>query len=369
MTCRLHIISFCLHVKGKKMKVLLVSAKTDNSKGGIASWTELFLRQCKDVDIDCDLLNIATVGKRALQGNAKRNLKDEIVRTKNIFLHLKSLLKSNAYEVAHINTSLALFGIIRDYLIAVKIKRLQPDVKMILQFHCDITHQMNNKVKWIVLKKLLLLIDNALVLNTKSQIWLRENLNIDSIVVANFVEDSFVRTDEKEIRDSIEKAIFVGYVQPQKGVKEIFELADRFPDITFELIGEVREDVSKWEKPENIKMLGPMIRERIKVHLDDSDLFIFPTHSEGFSLALLESMARGVPCVVTDAGANREMVEDAKGSVLSVGDIEGMTNAIYQLKSSNKRREISCRLIEKVKEEYIVASVIEKIYYVYIGKM
>ena len=46
------------------MKLLLVSPKTEQSKGGIAVWTDAFLENCNKYDIDCDLLNIATIGSR-----------------------------------------------------------------------------------------------------------------------------------------------------------------------------------------------------------------------------------------------------------------------------------------------------------------
>ena len=49
------------------IKLLLVSPKTEQSKGGIAVWTDAFLENCDKYGISCDLLNIATIGKRAKQ--------------------------------------------------------------------------------------------------------------------------------------------------------------------------------------------------------------------------------------------------------------------------------------------------------------
>ena len=120
------------------IKLLLVSSKTEQSKGGIAVWTDAFLAHCNHYGVDCDLLNIATIGVRAKQGNAKRNFKDEFIRTKMIFRNLRANLKDNFYDATHINTSCGTFGLIRDYLTLNKIKKKRPSCKRILHFHCDI---------------------------------------------------------------------------------------------------------------------------------------------------------------------------------------------------------------------------------------
>ncbi len=73
------------------MKLLLISVKSESSRGGIATWTDRFLNNCEAHDIYCDLVNTETVGKRQTLGTARRNLFDEIGRTRRIFCDLKRL--------------------------------------------------------------------------------------------------------------------------------------------------------------------------------------------------------------------------------------------------------------------------------------
>jgi glycosyltransferase involved in cell wall biosynthesis len=52
-------------------------------------------------------------------------------------------------------------------------------------------------------------------------------------------------------------------------------------------------------------------------------LFVLPSRSEGLSVALLEAMAAGIPVAATDAGANRDVLEDGKCGVLLPDDEGG----------------------------------------------
>ncbi len=51
--------------------------------------------------------------------------------------------------------------------------------------------------------------------------------------------------------------------------------------------------------------LGAAIRK----HLDDADLFILPSRTEGLPRALLEAMARGLPCVASNVGGIPELLD------------------------------------------------------------
>ncbi len=343
------------------VNLLLVSPQTELSQGGMTVWTDTFLARCPKSDIACDLLNIATIGSRAVKGNNHRNFAEEFVRTKEILKNLNIMLRTKEYHVAHVNTSCGTFGLIRDYIIVRLIKKQKPNIKRIIHFHCDVEKQTQLKYKKFFLDKLLQITDEVVVLNEKNKEYINRICSINVTAVPNFIEETWVRNQEKPISDSIKKAICVGYVQPLKGAREIYKLAEMLPEITFELVGDVRSDIKEWKRPRNLILCGSMEHHEIIDALDSADVFIFPTHTEGFSMALLESMSRGLPCVTTPVGANVEMLEGKGGVVVDVGDVAAMASAIKSIQDPEKRREMSVWNVEKVRSDYIVEAAMNQI--------
>ena len=347
------------------VKLLLVSPKTEQSKGGIAVWTDAFLENCDQYGIKCDLLNIATIGVRAAQGNSKRNFYDEFIRTKAIFRNLRAMLRNNVYDVAHVNTSCGPFGLIRDYLTIKKIKKKQPTCKTVLHFHCDIQTQCVSAISRKFLSKILKTSDEFLVLNERNYLFLQKEYAVQSKIVPNFIDATMIRTDEKKISLEIKEAVFVGYVRPEKGIREMYELAKAFPQITFRLIGEIHNEIIGWEKPVNVILCGKKKHSDILSEMDSADVFIFLSHSEGFSIALLEAMARGLPCIATDVGANQEMLENMGGVVIPVGDINSAVKALESICDVNVRKEMSAWNLNKVMSSYTIDVVINQFSKIY----
>ena len=88
----------------------------------------------------------------------------------------------------------------------------------------------------------------------------------------------------------------------------------------------------------NILWLGS--REDIPNLFQASDIGILCSHEEGFSNAILEGMAAGLPMVVTDVGGNSEAVEDGKtGFVVPAHNPKRLGNALLKLTEDSRLRE------------------------------
>ena len=95
-------------------------------------------------------------------------------------------------------------------------------------------------------------------------------------------------------------------------------MASSDPDGSIVVAG-VRTDVERWS--------------------DAADLFVFPSRSETFGLALAEAMGRGLPVVATPTGFVRDGFEDGvHGRVVPTGDAAPLAAAIEELLADDRGR-------------------------------
>src|SRR5206468_8826907 len=71
---------------------------------------------------------------------------------------------------------------------------------------------------------------------------------------------------------------------------------------------------------------------RVPAYLADADAFVLPSQTEGHPKALLEAMSAGVPCVASNVGGNRALIEQGStGLLFDVGDRQALADALGRL--------------------------------------
>lgn len=354
-------------VEHEGLKILLVSPFPPPA-GGIASWTEQYLDWSVKNNLSVEIINTAVIGKRAEKINHKTRIFDEIKRTKNIIDEVKGKINNFKPQIMHLNTPCGKFGIIRDFLCAQL--AIKNDVKLIVHYRCNIKDQVNNNItSKYFLKKLSSIANVNLVLNRTSKQYLFEEANSNSILIANFINEALLLDKPRNIRDRIKIISFVGHVQRTKGIIEIIDVAKKLPEIIFKVAGPVANDLIQIEKTNNLIFLGPITKLEVQELLMDSDVFLFPSYTEGFANALLEAMAAGRPIITTPVGANVDMIESMGGVIVDVNDSKSIIDAIEHLKKSTVREKMAEWNLIKVKNEYTIEKVMKKLILIYSNEL
>jgi glycosyltransferase involved in cell wall biosynthesis len=80
----------------------------------------------------------------------------------------------------------------------------------------------------------------------------------------------------------------------------------------------------------SMELLGNV--DDIPALLDRSHLFVMSSAWEGLPIALIEAASAGLPCIVTDVGGCREVIDTcSNGLVVAPGNVQALADAIESL--------------------------------------
>ncbi|MEX1124456.1 MAG: glycosyltransferase family 4 protein [Acidimicrobiia bacterium] len=125
----------------------------------------------------------------------------------------------------------------------------------------------------------------------------------------------------------------------EKGVPELIEAAERLDDRYVVLIigpkdhekaDAVSEELLAGAKANGVRFLG--MRRDVERIYQGLDIFVLPSHREGFPRAAMEAAASGLPVIATDIRGCRQVVDDGTNGILfPVRDVRALTGAITQV--------------------------------------
>jgi L-malate glycosyltransferase len=346
-----------------RLKVILIGALPPPT-GGDAIWATNFLTNEHTRDIKFIVINTSLIGRRAADIGRNYRIGEELIRALRIWVRTLWHLISFRPNIIHINTNCAPLGVIRDFITICIVRCLFYHVH--LHCHSNVTSEIfsSRKLSRVFLILCLRLSKKVLVLNNASANYCKAISNVNCVNLPNFINESEIVAG-KNICDNIKTILFVGHVIKTKGVYEILEVARRFPKISFIMAGLVGIQFEDGFVPLNVIMLGDLDRFDVRKLMFSADLFLFPTYTEGFSMALLEAMGNGLPIIATPVGANSEMLEGKGGKIIPVGDVEAICAAIDLLGDPRLRKLYSIWNISKVKKKYSSREIICQIRKIY----
>lgn len=93
----------------------------------------------------------------------------------------------------------------------------------------------------------------------------------------------------------------------------------------------------------NVNFTGPLELKDIALLYSENDIYISAARSDGVSVSLLEAMAAGMICIVTNFPSNLEIIQSGiNGFTFTNGDIQSLSETIQRVVSLSplERREI-----------------------------
>jgi len=179
------------------------------------------------------------------------------------------------------------------------------------------------------------------------------------------------RADERRRLGVGEHEIVVGMVGrlvAEKGVPELIEAAGRLDTDTRVVIAgpsdpdkddALAPDLLVQGREAGVEFVG--MRTDIESFYAGLDVFVLPSHREGFPRAAMEAAACGLPLVVTDIRGGRQVVDDGvNGILVPVMDPGALAAAIVSLaRDADRRRAMAAASAEMATERFDESRVVE----------
>jgi glycosyltransferase involved in cell wall biosynthesis len=140
--------------------------------------------------------------------------------------------------------------------------------------------------------------------------------------------------------------------------KAFVKVAEKNPDVNLILLGggsqgaKIRQIMMNGGVMERVHFGGHVTQADLPRWYHMADLYISPSHVDGSSVTLMEALASGLPCLVSDIPGNKEWIEHGvNGWLFRDGDVDDLVekilNAIKNRKSFKKIGEAARKTAEQ----------------------
>ena len=148
------------------------------------------------------------------------------------------------------------------------------------------------------------------------------------------------------------RVLFVGSFKPYKRTKSIVEIASKYDQVTFWLVGdgpERKECERAAETLRNVVFFGTVPPARVGELMRQADIFLFPSVVEGHPQVLGQAGACGLPCVARDTYAPDYVVNGGTG-LLSSSEEDLLRNFEKLIRDQDMRCRLGNAAIEHTKQ-------------------
>lgn len=263
----------------------------------------------------------------------------ELKKDCKAFCEIKKIVKEIQPDLIHLHSTKA--GILGRWAINCKQYKVlySPHAYSFLMMNCS-------KIKRLVYKTIERLSDkkNCLTIaDIEGEYEASKNVTKNAICIPNginpFEMDAIIQKASMALKKREKVTIcMLGKVVHQKNPALFNEIAKKFPDVDFVWVG--AGPLENMLTSSNIEITGWLNRIDATTRIMESDIFLFPSLWESLSIALMEVMYIGKPCVVSNADGNRDVIQNGKNGFVCESK-EEYVDAIKKLLADSNLR-IKC---------------------------
>ncbi|MWB94530.1 glycosyltransferase [Flavobacterium sp. GA093] len=284
-------------------------------------------------------------------------------------IRLRKYIKENKVDVIQAHSS--------SFFIAVLVKFTLPKVKIIWHDHYGISQNLVAR-KSLSLKLSSLFFNGNIAVNQSLKNWAQNYLLCpNSIYLPNFIEHS-IQAKPKVILNGIDgkRIICVANLRKQKNHNLLLKVADKlrtnYPDWTFHLFGKdfndeysvkIKSDIQTLKLEKNVFFYGTSIA--VSSALDQSDIAVLTSESEGLPLVVLEYGLHRLAVVATNVGEiSNVIISGQEGIIVASNDVDGFTLAVEKLIGDEiLRKSLAVRLHTKVELQFTDHAILEEYFF------
>jgi glycosyltransferase involved in cell wall biosynthesis len=282
--------------------------------GGIATWARALRDNAKDLDIE----TVDTAQRRISLGDERMLLRvapgaGSAVRT--VARVMTACLRRRP-DVTYITCAPSMGLWIRDFPIILALRVLR--IPVVLHLHGGSengyfgSHGWSRAIAGLVYGQVAAMI----VSTTRVERLAAERFGRDKVsLLPNMVPDLFAREPSmapagRAGDDERLVALHVGAQTESKGTLDVLRLAGEVRDVDYVLVGPIPPDMTSridalmadLQLHHHVTFRGELVGEDLVGAFRSADLFLFPSHAEGFPMVILEAMGCGLAILATDVG-------------------------------------------------------------------
>ncbi|WP_280539034.1 glycosyltransferase family 4 protein [Chromohalobacter sp. 11-W] len=165
------------------------------------------------------------------------------------------------------------------------------------------------------------------------------------------VEPGVMRAVPAHGNAEVPRLLCVATVTPRKGHDVLVEALATLTDLpwTCDCIGgldrapthveDVQARIATHGLEERIHLLGERSAEALDEAYHASDIFVLPSHYEGYGMVVSEALAHALPVITTTGGALAHTLPDDAGLKVPPGDVEALAAALREMLSDPHKRQ------------------------------